>query len=68
MKNLRAMLALVKAMRDERLIISELVRIAIASMGVGANWEFLQSTNLTDEQLSANCNKIGNGLGFCSRR
>ena len=31
-KNLRAMLALVKAMRDERLIISELVRIAIAAI------------------------------------
>jgi hypothetical protein len=52
-KNLRAMLALVKAMRDERLVISELVRIAIAQITLTANWEFLQSTNLTDEQLAA---------------
>jgi hypothetical protein len=51
-KNLRAMLALVKAMRDERLVISELVRIAIAQIALTANWEFLQSTNLTDEQLA----------------
>jgi len=51
-KNLRAMLALVKAMRDERLVISELVRIAIAQITLTANWEFLQSTNLTDEQLA----------------
>jgi hypothetical protein len=50
--NLRAMLALVKAMRDERLVISELVRIAIASMAQSVNWEILQSPNLTDEQLS----------------
>jgi hypothetical protein len=51
-KNLRAMLALVKAMRDERLVISELVRIAITQITLTANWEFLQSTNLTDEQLA----------------
>ena len=52
MKSLRAMLALVKAMRDERLVISELVRIAIAQIALTANWEFLQSPNLTDEQLA----------------
>jgi hypothetical protein len=51
-KNLRAMLALVKAMRDERLVISELVRIAMADISVGVNWEILQSPNLTDEQLA----------------
>jgi hypothetical protein len=51
-KNLRAMLALVKAMREERLVISELVRMAIAQITLTANWEFLQSTNLTDEQLA----------------
>jgi hypothetical protein len=51
-KNLRAMLALVKAMHNERLVISELVRIAIAQIALTANWEFLQSTNLTDEQLA----------------
>lgn len=51
-KNLRAMLALVKAMRDERLVISELVRIAIAQIALSVNWEILQSPNLTDEQLA----------------
>ncbi len=50
--NLRAMLALVKAMRDERLVISELVRIAIANIALTVNWEVLQSTNLTDGQLA----------------
>jgi hypothetical protein len=51
-KNLRAMLALVKAMRDERLVISELVRIAIAQIALTVNWEILQSPNMTDEQLA----------------
>ena len=51
-KNLHAMLALVKAMRNERLVISELVRIAIANIALTVNWEVLQSTNLTDEQLA----------------
>ena len=50
--NARAMLAIVKAMRNERLVISELVRIAIASISQGADWEILQSTNVTDEQLA----------------
>ena len=52
-KNLRAMLALVKAMRNERLIISELVRIAITSIAQTVTWEILQSPNLTEEQLAA---------------
>ncbi len=52
-KNLRAMLALVQAMRDERLIISELVRIAITAMAQTVTWEILQAPNVTDEQLAA---------------
>jgi hypothetical protein len=51
-EDLRAMLALVKAMRDERLVISELVRIAIVNIALTVNWEVLQSTNVTDEQLA----------------
>jgi hypothetical protein len=62
-KNLRAMLALVSAMRNERLVISELVRIAIAQITLTANWEFLQSTNLTDEQL-AKLQQDWTGLNF----
>ncbi len=51
-KNLRAMLAIVEAMRNERLVISELVRIAMANIALIANWELLQSPNLTDTQLA----------------
>ena len=51
-KDLRAILALVKAMRDERLVISELVRMAIAPIAQTVNWEILQSSNLTDAQLA----------------
>jgi hypothetical protein len=50
--NLQAILAVVKAMRNERLLISELVRIAISGIALPANWEVLQSTNLTNEQLA----------------
>jgi hypothetical protein len=52
MKNLRAMLALTKALDDERFIISELVQIAIAAMAVPVSWEVLQSPNVTDGQLA----------------
>jgi len=38
-------------MEDERLLVSQLVRIAIANIGVAATWEFLQSPRVTDEQL-----------------
>ena len=62
-KNLRAMLAVVKAMRDERLVISELVRIAIAQIALTVNWEILQSPNVTDEQL-AEMQRDWTGLDF----
>jgi hypothetical protein len=52
MKNLRAMLAITKGLKDERLAISELVRLAIAQNTMFANWEILQATNLTDGQLA----------------
>lgn len=51
-RRVRAMLAIVDGMSEERLAISELVRIAIAHITLAANWEVLQSTNLTDEQLA----------------
>jgi hypothetical protein len=51
--NLEAIIALVKAMQDERLVITELVRIAIDQIALNANWELLQSTNLLDAQLAA---------------
>jgi hypothetical protein len=51
-KNVRAMLAIVKGMSDERLVISELVRIAIANIAMAATWETLQSTNVPGGQLA----------------
>jgi hypothetical protein len=51
-KNVRVMLALVKGTYDERTAISQLVRIAITQIASAADWELLQSTNLTDEQLA----------------
>ncbi len=49
----RTMLAIAKGMADERLVISQLVRIAIAHIALAANWELLQSSRTTDEQLAA---------------
>ena len=51
-ENVRASLALANAMQSARLEITELVRIAIAAIAQGATWEILQTTNLTDAQLS----------------
>ncbi len=50
--------------RMNGLIISELVRIAIAQMAVPVSWEFLQSTNVTDEQLAALQRRLGNAWNF----
>lgn len=50
--DVRAALALTEALRDERFAISDLVRIAIAQIAVGATWEILQSPACTDEQLA----------------
>lgn len=51
-KNIRAMLALSNGMSHDRLIISELVRMAITQMALSVSWELLQSTNVTDSQLA----------------
>jgi hypothetical protein len=51
-KDVRAILALVKATRTQGLVISELVRISLANIAFGATWQLLQSTNVTDEQLA----------------
>jgi hypothetical protein len=49
--NTRAILAISKGMRGERLVISQLVRIAISAIAVPPTWELLQSTNVTDAQM-----------------
>jgi hypothetical protein len=51
--NLCTLLALVRADHDERTLISQLIRIAMASIAITVNWEILQSTNVTDGELAA---------------
>ena len=50
--NLCALLALVQGTRDERTLISQLVRLAMASIAASADWELLQSANATDAELA----------------
>ncbi len=52
-RDIEAMLAIANGISHDRILISELVRIVITQISVSANWEFLQSTNLTDEQLAS---------------
>ena len=51
--NVLTALALVRGMGDETILISQLVRYAMAAITFTASWELLQSTNLTDAQLTA---------------
>lgn len=50
--NTRAMLALSKCASDERLVISQLVRCAIAAISATATWELLHYPQLTDGRLA----------------
>jgi hypothetical protein len=50
--HLDALIGLPEVFRDEPLIISQLVRIAIAAIAVGPTWEALQAEGWTDEQLA----------------
>lgn len=50
--NLCATLALVNGMHDERFLISQLVRIAMAAIAAQGSWELLQSTNANDAELA----------------
>ena len=50
-KNVRAALTLASAMQDQRLIISELVRIAMVSNAHSPTWEILQSASVTENDL-----------------
>ena len=50
--NLCAMLGLVRGDMGERILISQLVRMAMAQIAVAASWEVLQATNLTDADLA----------------
>ncbi|MBC8096521.1 MAG: hypothetical protein H7Y43_11985 [Akkermansiaceae bacterium] len=48
--NLHKLLRIVKAYDNERLLISELFRIAMCSKAQAAQWELLQATNVTELQ------------------
>jgi hypothetical protein len=50
--NLCAMLAMVNGMQDERLWVSQVVRISIASTAADTSWALLQSTNVNDDELA----------------
>ena len=51
-KSVSTMLTMVNGESHDRILISELVRIAIAAIGVGATWDVLQATNVSDEGLA----------------
>jgi hypothetical protein len=51
-KNQRAMLALVNALRHQKFVISELVGMAIMHIAQSACWEILQSPDATEPQLA----------------
>ncbi len=51
--NILTMLGLVQRNETEGVLISDLVRIAMAAIAVVPTWEFLQATNVTDAQLAA---------------
>ena len=50
--NLNTLLSLANAFRDERLIISQLVRMAITAIAISPAWESLQADGWTDAQLA----------------
>jgi hypothetical protein len=50
--DVRAMLAIVNGEADERILISQLVRIAMASISVNATWEILRDPKVSDNDLA----------------
>jgi hypothetical protein len=50
--DVRAMLAIVKGQSEERLEISQLVRIAIAHIAAATTWEILQDPNTSENDLA----------------
>jgi hypothetical protein len=50
--DVRVILAIAKGETDERILISQLVRFAIAAIGINPTWEILQSTNVSDDDLA----------------
>ena len=49
-KNLQAMARLAQMERDENTLVAQMIRVAIASLGLSTTWEALQSDGLSDAQ------------------
>jgi hypothetical protein len=49
----RVILALVKATRHEPIVLSQLLRISIATIGFNVTWEILHAPGITDQELAA---------------
>ena len=52
-RKLRGLLALPNVQKDERAVISQLVRIAVMHIGFGVTWQALQHDHWSDDQLRA---------------
>jgi hypothetical protein len=52
LEDLLAAVAIPRVLENDRLVISELVRVAISSINLGYTWEALQGDIWTDEQLA----------------
>lgn len=50
--DVQSLLAIVKGETDERILVSQLVRIAIVSMVASPTWEILQDPDVTDDDLA----------------
>jgi len=51
-RNLHTLLMIANAGKNEPIISSQIMRAALLQTALAVQWEFLQATNLTDEQLS----------------
>src|SRR5207245_10715409 len=61
-----ALTRLVECLKDEPLVLSELVRLAMASIALSATWEALQSAEWRDEQLDRKSTRLNSSHGSIS--
>jgi hypothetical protein len=52
LENLEALAALARLNRDEWSLVSQMIRVAVAGLGLSATWEALQAPGWTDPQLA----------------
>ena len=51
LQNLEALAALARMERDEPTLVAQMIRVAVAGLGLAATWEALQATGWTEAQL-----------------